>query len=60
MPRTTATARKSTGGTAPRKVGVAVHTPLAPSNLLVPQNQRRQVSHPIGLNIDTISLLWFV
>jgi hypothetical protein len=44
MARTTQKARKSTGGTAPRKTAVAVHPPVPPANVLVPTNQRRQVS----------------
>jgi hypothetical protein len=44
MARTSHKARKSTGGTAPRKTGVALHPPAAVDNVLVTQQRRRQVS----------------
>jgi hypothetical protein len=44
MPRTPQKARKSTGGTAPRRTAVAVHPPVPPGNVLVPTIQHRQVS----------------
>ena len=44
---TTNKARKSTGGTAPRKDGVAVQPPVALSNQLVHRDRCRQVSQTI-------------
>jgi hypothetical protein len=49
MARTSQKARKSTGGTAPRKTGIALQPSMVANVSLVPPSQQCQVSEMIYL-----------